>query len=91
MRSFFLTFAIVVPIVGLVWSPHPNDLVLAAVPPHGGAVLTAGPELETASDTVAIIRWTTANPGRHRPALWHRALWHRRDEPDQDRKVAQSP
>jgi len=63
MRGYFLTFAIVVPIIGLVWLPRPNDLVLAAVPTHGAAVLVAGPELEAASDTVAIIRWTTANPG----------------------------
>jgi hypothetical protein len=63
MRGFFLTFAIVVPIVGFVWSLRPNDLVLAAVPTHGAALLTAGPELETASGTVAIIRWNTTNPG----------------------------
>ena len=63
MRGFFLTFAVVVPIVALMWTLRPNDLVLAAVPTHNATLLTAGPELETASGTLAIIRWTTSNPG----------------------------
>jgi phosphodiesterase/alkaline phosphatase D-like protein len=35
----------------------------AAVPNHTAAQITAGPELEIANDTLAIIRWTTTNPG----------------------------
>ena len=63
MKRFFLIFAIVVPIAGLVWSPSPHDLVLAAASTNDAARLTAGPELEIATDTSAIIRWTTTNPG----------------------------
>jgi hypothetical protein len=63
MKGFFLTFAIVLSIAGLAWSPCPNDLVLAAAPTHDAARLTAGPELEIASDNLAIVRWTTTNPG----------------------------
>ncbi|HEY0800763.1 MAG TPA: fibronectin type III domain-containing protein [Steroidobacteraceae bacterium] len=36
--------------------------VMAAEPTHNGAQLTAGPELENAADSLAIIRWTTTNP-----------------------------
>jgi phosphodiesterase/alkaline phosphatase D-like protein len=38
--------------------------VIAAAPPSRDATqIIAGPELETATDTLAIIRWTTTNPG----------------------------
>jgi hypothetical protein len=36
---------------------------MAAAPTHGGARLATGPELEIATDTLAIIRWTTTSPG----------------------------
>jgi phosphodiesterase/alkaline phosphatase D-like protein len=38
--------------------------VIAAASNHDAAKIIAGPELETATDTFAIIRWTTTNPGR---------------------------
>jgi len=37
--------------------------VIAAAPPSRDVQIIAGPELETATDTLAIIRWTTTNPG----------------------------
>jgi hypothetical protein len=37
--------------------------VMAAVPPHQVAQFTAGPELESATDATAIVRWTGPNPG----------------------------
>ena len=38
--------------------------VIATAPPsHDVVQIIAGPELETATDTLAIIRWTTTNPG----------------------------
>jgi hypothetical protein len=37
------------------------DRVIAAAPTHDSVQITAGPELETASDTLAIVRWTTTN------------------------------
>jgi hypothetical protein len=37
--------------------------VMAAVPPHQVAPFTTGPELESATDAAAIVRWTAPNPG----------------------------
>jgi phosphodiesterase/alkaline phosphatase D-like protein len=37
--------------------------VIAAAPNPEVTQITAGPELETVTDTFAIIRWTTTNPG----------------------------
>lgn len=88
MKRFFLTFAVIVPIVGLVWSPNRNDLVLAAAPTHDAAQLTAGPELEIASDTLAIIRWTTTNPGG---TDLHFGIVHYGTDPTNLTKVARSP
>jgi hypothetical protein len=88
MRSFFLTFAIVLSIAGLVWSPCPNDLVLAAAPSHDAARLIAGPELEIASDNLAIIRWTTTNPGG---TDLHFGIVHYGTDAMHLTKIAQSP
>jgi phosphodiesterase/alkaline phosphatase D-like protein len=42
---------------------HPAG-VIAAAPNHNVvAKITAGPELEIVNNTLAIIRWTTTNPG----------------------------
>lgn len=61
MKRFLLLIAIVAPVAGSVWMPCPNDLALAATPTHA-AVLTVGPELESATNNLAIIRWTIKNP-----------------------------
>jgi phosphodiesterase/alkaline phosphatase D-like protein len=37
--------------------------VIAAAPTHNVAPITAGPELESINESMAIIRWTTTNPG----------------------------
>jgi hypothetical protein len=63
MRSFILIFAFGA-IAGLIPWRFADDAVMAAVPTQKAAQLTAGPELESATDTSAIIRWTTFNPGR---------------------------
>jgi len=60
MKRFILTFAFVVTFAGL---RSADDLVIAAVPTHKAAQLTAGPELEVATDTFAIVHWTITNPG----------------------------
>lgn len=33
------------------------------MPTHNGVQITAGPELEMANESVAVIRWSTTNPG----------------------------
>jgi Purple acid Phosphatase, N-terminal domain len=63
MKRFILTFAVIVAIAGLVQWRFADDLVIAAVPTHKAAQLTAGPEVEVATDAFAIIRWTITNPG----------------------------
>jgi Purple acid Phosphatase, N-terminal domain len=62
MMRFILGCAVVVTITGLLWWRFAEDRVLAAgAADH--AELIAGPELELATDTSAIVRWTTTNPG----------------------------
>jgi phosphodiesterase/alkaline phosphatase D-like protein len=63
MKRFILTFAMIVTIAGLIQWRLADDLVIAAVPTHKAAQLTAGPEVELATDAFAIIRWTITNPG----------------------------
>ena len=63
MKRFIVTFAVIVASAGLIQWRFADDLVIAAVPTHKTAQLTEGPELETATDGLAIIRWTTTNPG----------------------------
>jgi hypothetical protein len=63
MKRFIVTFAVIVASAGLIQWRFAHDLVIAAVPTHKAAQLTAGPELETATDGLAIIRWTITNPG----------------------------
>jgi hypothetical protein len=63
MKRFILTFAVIEAIAGLILWRSADDLVIAAVPTHKAAHLTAGPELETATDGLAIIRWAITNPG----------------------------
>lgn len=61
MKRFILIFVVIVAIAGLrQWR---FDRVIAGVPTHKAAQLTAGPELETATDGLAIIRWAITNPG----------------------------
>ena len=63
MKRFILTFAFVVTVSGLMRWRFADDLVIAAAPTHKAAQLTAGPDVEVATDAFAIIRWTITNPG----------------------------
>ncbi|MEA3139019.1 MAG: Purple acid Phosphatase, N-terminal domain [Gammaproteobacteria bacterium] len=63
MKRFILTFAVIVAIAVVMQWRFADDLAIAAVPTHKAARLTAGPELEVATDGLAIIRWTITNPG----------------------------
>jgi hypothetical protein len=62
MMRFMLGFAFLVTITGSLWGRFAEDRVLTAGPADH-AELIAGPELELATDTSAVIRWTTNNPG----------------------------
>jgi phosphodiesterase/alkaline phosphatase D-like protein len=63
MRAFTLTFASAAITACLTLLHFPVDRVIAAAPTHDTVQITAGPELDNVNDTIAIIRWTTTNPG----------------------------
>jgi hypothetical protein len=86
MKSFILTFVSVIIAGSIPWA-FADDAVMA-VPTHKAAQLTAGPELESATDTSAIIRWTTNNP--RGPAL-HYGVVHYGTDAENLTQVAQSP
>jgi phosphodiesterase/alkaline phosphatase D-like protein len=87
MKSFILTFAFVIT-VGLTPRGFADDAVKATVSTHQVAQLTAGPELESATDTSAIIRWTTVNPGG---TALHYGVVHYGTDAETLTQVAQSP
>jgi len=87
MRSFTPTFLFVI-IAGLTPWGVAVDAVMAAEPTHKAAQLTEGPELESATDTSAIIRWTTINPGG---TALHYGVVHYGTDAKNLTQVAQSP
>ena len=63
MRRLILVLALVVALACLTSLHFPAARVIAAAPTHNVAQITAGPELESTNESMAIIRWTTTNPG----------------------------
>jgi phosphodiesterase/alkaline phosphatase D-like protein len=63
MRRLILAFALVVAFACLSLLDFPAARVVAAASTHNVAQITAGPELESTNESMAIIRWTTTNPG----------------------------
>jgi phosphodiesterase/alkaline phosphatase D-like protein len=63
MRRLILAFALVVAFACLTLLHFPAARVVAAASTHNVAQITAGPELESTNESMAIIRWTTTNPG----------------------------
>jgi phosphodiesterase/alkaline phosphatase D-like protein len=62
MRRLILAFSLVVAFACLTLLHFPGAHVIAAAPTPN-AQITAGPELESTNESMAIIRWTTINPG----------------------------
>ena len=58
-----MVLALVVALACLTLLHFPAARVIAAAPTHNVAQITAGPELESTNESMAIIRWTTTNPG----------------------------
>jgi len=87
MKSFILTVAFVIT-AGLTPRGLADDAATAAVPAHKPAQLTADPELESATDTSVIIRWTTVNPGG---TALHYGVVHYGADAKNLTQVAQSP
>jgi phosphodiesterase/alkaline phosphatase D-like protein len=87
MRSFIPTFAFLI-IAGLIACGVADEGVMASEPTHKAAQLTAGPDLESATDTSAIIRWSTANPGG---TAVHYGVVHYGTDAKNLSQVAQSP
>ena len=87
MKRFILTFASLMMAGSIPWG-FAVDAVMAAVPTHKAAQITAVPELESATDTSAIVRWTTANPGG---TALHYGVVHYGTDAKNLTQVAQSP
>ena len=87
MKSFLATFAFVM-IAGPMWCGFADNAVVAAVPTHNTAQITADPELESATDTSAIIRWTTIDPGG---TVLHYGVVHYGTDAQNLTQIAQSP
>jgi phosphodiesterase/alkaline phosphatase D-like protein len=62
--------------------------VIAAEPTHNVTQITAGPELESTNESMAIIRWTTTNPGG---TDLHYGIVHYGTEAKKLSEVAKSP
>ena len=63
MRRLILVLALVVALACLTLLHFPTASVITTAPTHNVAQITAGPELESTNESMAIIRWTTTNPG----------------------------
>jgi hypothetical protein len=63
MKTFIRISASAAIVACVILSHFPVDRVIAAAPTHDTVQITAGPELDNVNDTLAIIRWTTTNPG----------------------------
>jgi hypothetical protein len=87
MKRLIMAFAFAI-IDGLIPWGFADDAVMAAVPTQKAAQLTAGPELESATETSAIIRWTTINPGG---TALHYGVVHYGTDAENLPQVAQSP
>jgi hypothetical protein len=87
MKRLIMAFAFAI-IDGLMPWGFADDAVMAAVPTQKAAQLTAGPELESATETSAIIRWTTINPGG---TALHYGVVHYGTDAENLPQVAQSP
>jgi phosphodiesterase/alkaline phosphatase D-like protein len=87
MKSFIQTFAFVI-VAGLIPWGIADDAVMAAAPTQEAEQLTVDPELESATDTSAIIRWTTITPGG---TALHYGVVHYGTDAKNLTQVAQSP
>jgi phosphodiesterase/alkaline phosphatase D-like protein len=87
MKSFIATVAFVMIAGPTPWA-FADDAVMAAVPTHNAVQLTGGPELESATDNSAIIRWTTTNPAG---TTLHYGVVHYGTDAKNLTQVAQSP
>jgi phosphodiesterase/alkaline phosphatase D-like protein len=63
MRRLILVLALVVALACMTLLHFPAARVIAAAAEHNVARITAGPELESTNESMAIIRWTSTNPG----------------------------
>ena len=88
MRRLILVLASVVALACLTLLHFPAARVIAAAPEHNVAQITAGPELESTNESMAIIRWTTTNPGG---TDLHYGIVHYGTEANKLSEVAKSP
>jgi hypothetical protein len=63
MKTCLLTFVFAVAVGCAALLQFPARAAISGAPTSEPVNLTGGPELEMVNESVAIIRWTTANPG----------------------------
>ena len=69
-------------------NPYGNGHIPPPAPRAARVLITKGPELESAKDNLAIIRWTSTNPGGTDE---HWAVVHYGTDPSDLRQMAKSP
>lgn len=87
VRKWLLTFVATAMFACLMLLHFPERMI-AAAPAHAAVRITAGPELETANSTLAIVRWTTTNPGG---TALHYGIVHYGTDATNLSRVAKSP
>ena len=87
MRKWLFTFVATAMFACLMLLHFPERMI-AAAPAHAAVRITAGPELETANSTLAIVRWTTTNPGG---TALHYGIVHYGTDATNLSRVAKSP
>jgi phosphodiesterase/alkaline phosphatase D-like protein len=88
MRRLILAVVFAVAFACLTLLHLPAARVIAAEPTHNVTQITAGPELESTNESMAIIRWTTTNPGG---TDLHYGIVHYGTEAKKLSEVAKSP
>jgi phosphodiesterase/alkaline phosphatase D-like protein len=88
MRRVILSFASMVAVACLTLQHFPTGRVIAAAAAQIATQPTEGPELESTTENMVIIRWTTTNPGG---TDLHYGIVHYGTEAKKLSEVAQSP
>ena len=88
MKKLLLVFAITLTIVVLLYPTRTGAQVPSPAKREARVQITEGPELESATDSRAIIRWTSNNPGG---TDVHFAVAHYGTSPSELSQTAKSP
>jgi phosphodiesterase/alkaline phosphatase D-like protein len=88
MKRLLLTLALTAALGGHLCADRAMAQVIPPAPKAARVEITKGPELELATDHLAIVRWTTNNPGG---SDVHYGVVHYGTDPRELRQTAKSP